>query len=166
MGPNPTPTSTALNLYSQRVTQPASQAASQAMLYGTGFKQEDMGKAQVGIASMWWEGNTCNMHLLDLARRIKAGIASNPHTNERMVGLIFNTIGVSDGISMGTEGMKYSLQSREIIADSVESVVSGQWYDGVIGVPGCDKNMPGTVIAMGRLNRPSLVVYGGTISPG
>ena len=151
-----------LNQYSQRVTQPPSQAASQAMLYGAGLDEKDMDNPQVGIASMWWEGNSCNMHLNQLANLVKESV----NADKKMVGLIFNTIGVSDGISMGTEGMKYSLQSREIIADSIETVVSAQWYDAVVTLPGCDKNMPGSLIAMGRLNRPSLMVYGGTISPG
>ncbi len=150
-----------LNRYSSRITQPRSQGASQAMLYGTGMTEPDMSKPQIGIASIWWEGNTCNMHLNDLAAKVKDGMASAD-----MVGMRFNTIGVSDGISMGTEGMSYSLQSRDIIADSIETVVSAQWYDGVITIPGCDKNMPGCIMAMGRLNRPGLMVYGGTIKPG
>ena len=150
-----------LNRYSSRITEPKSQGASQAMLYGTGLTQADMAKPQVGIASVWWEGNTCNMHLNDLAAKVKAGCASSG-----VVGMRFNTIGVSDGISMGTEGMSYSLQSRDIIADSIETVVAGQWYDGLVTIPGCDKNMPGCVMAMGRLNRPSLMIYGGTIKPG
>ncbi len=150
-----------LNKYSSRITQPKSQGASQAMLYGAGLSEEDMNKAQVGIASMWWEGNTCNMHLLDLAGKVKEGV-----NNADLVGLRFNTIGVSDGISMGTDGMSYSLQSRDIIADSIETVVSAQWYDAVITLPGCDKNMPGSIMAMARLNRPSIMVYGGTIKPG
>jgi len=150
-----------LNRFSSRITQPRSQGASQAMLYGTGLSAEDMGKAQVGIASMWWEGNTCNMHLNDLAARVKEGAET-----AGLVGMRFNTIGVSDGISMGTEGMCYSLQSREIIADSIETVMSAQWYDGLIAIPGCDKNMPGCLIAMGRLNRPAIMVYGGTIRAG
>jgi dihydroxy-acid dehydratase len=150
-----------LNKYSSRITQSKSQGASQAMLYGTGLRHEDMAKAEVGIASVWWEGNTCNMHLNDLAARVKEGVVA-----AGLVGMRFNTIGVSDGISMGTEGMCYSLQSREIIADSVETVVAAQWYDGLITIPGCDKNMPGCLIAMGRLNRPALMIYGGTIQPG
>ena len=150
-----------LNRFSARITEPRSQGASQAMLYGTGLTAEDMGKAQVGISSVWWEGNTCNMHLNDLAARIKEGVQA-----AGLVGLRFNTIGVSDGISMGTEGMSYSLQSRDIIADSIETVMAAQWYDANISIPGCDKNMPGVVIAMGRINRPSLMVYGGTIKPG
>ncbi|MDH5632826.1 MAG: dihydroxy-acid dehydratase [Gammaproteobacteria bacterium] len=150
-----------LNKVSSRITQPRSQGASQAMLYGTGMTEADMNRAQVGIASVWWEGNTCNMHLNDLATMVKRGVS-----DAGLVGMRFNTIGVSDGISMGTEGMSYSLQSRDIIADSVETVMGGQWYDGLVTIPGCDKNMPGVMIAMGRLNRPALMVYGGTIKPG
>jgi len=150
-----------LNKISSRITEPKSQGASQAMLIGTGLTPEDMAKAEVGIASVWWEGNTCNMHLNDLAAQVKEGV-----TAADLVGMRFNTIGVSDGISMGTEGMSYSLQSRDLIADSVETVMGGQWYDGLIAIPGCDKNMPGVMIAMGRLNRPALMVYGGTIKPG
>jgi len=150
-----------LNRYSSRITQPKSQGASQAMLYGTGMTEPDMDKAQVGISSVWWEGNTCNMHLNDLAAEVKKGVVA-----AGLVGMRFNTIGVSDGISMGTDGMSYSLQSREIIADSIESVMGAQWYDANISIPGCDKNMPGCIIAMGRLNRPSLMIYGGTIKPG
>ncbi|MEA2080662.1 MAG: dihydroxy-acid dehydratase [Pseudomonadota bacterium] len=150
-----------LNRFSARITEPRSQGASQAMLYGAGLTAEDMGKAQVGISSVWWEGNTCNMHLNDLAAKVKEGVQA-----AGQVGLRFNTIGVSDGISMGTEGMSYSLQSRDIIADSIETVMAAQWYDANISIPGCDKNMPGVVIAMGRINRPSLMVYGGTIKPG
>jgi dihydroxy-acid dehydratase len=150
-----------LNRYSSRITQPKSQGASQAMLYGTGLTNEDMDKAQVGISSVWYEGNTCNMHLNDLAERVREGVQA-----VGLVGMRFNTIGVSDGISMGTEGMSYSLQSRDLIADSIETVMSAQWYDANISIPGCDKNMPGCLIAMGRLNRPSLMVYGGTIKPG
>ena len=150
-----------LNKFSSHVTQPKSQGASQAMLYGTGLTEADMNKAQVGIASVWYEGNTCNMHLNVLAERVKEGVAA-----AGLVGLRFNTIGVSDGISMGTDGMSYSLQSRDLIADSIETVMGGQWYDACIALPGCDKNMPGCVMAMGRLNRPSLMIYGGTIKPG
>ena len=150
-----------LNKYSSRVTQPKSQGASQAMLYGTGMSAEDMNKPEVGIASVWYEGNTCNMHLLDLAAKVREGVQA-----AGMVGMRFNTIGVSDGISMGTEGMCYSLQSRDIIADSIETVMGGQWYDALVALPGCDKNMPGCLIAMGRLNRPAIMVYGGTIKPG
>lgn len=151
----------ALNKISSRVTQRRSQGASQAMLYGAGLTESDMDKAQIGIASVWWEGNTCNMHLNDLAAYVKEGV-----TDTNLVGMRFNTIGVSDGISMGTEGMSYSLQSRDLIADSIETVVSGQWYDGLITIPGCDKNMPGCVMALGRLNRPGLMIYGGTIKAG
>jgi len=150
-----------LNKYSSRITQPRSQGASQAMLYGTGLTRDDMNKAQVGIASVWYEGNTCNMHLNKLAEFVKEGV-----TQSGLVGMRFNTIGVSDGMSMGTEGMSFSLQSRDLIADSIETVMSAQWYDANISIPGCDKNMPGCVIAMGRLNRPSLMIYGGTIRAG
>ena len=150
-----------LNRYSARITEPKSQGASQAMLYGTGLKPDDMSKAEVGISSVWWEGNTCNMHLNDLATKVKEGVVA-----AGLVGMRFNTIGVSDGISMGTDGMSYSLQSRDLIADSVETVMNAQWYDANISIPGCDKNMPGVLIAMGRINRPSLMVYGGTIKPG
>ena len=150
-----------LNKYSSRITEPKSQGASQAMLYGTGMTDEDMHKPEIGIASVWYEGNTCNMHLLDLAAKVREGVQLAD-----MVGMRFNTIGVSDGISMGTDGMSYSLQSRDIIADSVETVMAAQWYDGLITIPGCDKNMPGVMIAMGRLNRPAIMVYGGTIKPG
>ena len=150
-----------LNRYSSKITQPKSQGASQAMLYGTGMKPEDMGKAEIGIASVWYEGNTCNMHLLQLAEKVKEGVDKSG-----MVGMRFNTVGVSDGISMGTDGMSYSLQSRDLIADSIETVMAAQWYDANISIPGCDKNMPGCIMAMGRLNRPSLMIYGGTIKPG
>jgi dihydroxy-acid dehydratase len=150
-----------LNRYSGHITQPKSHGASQAMLYGTGLDEADMDKAQVGIASVWYEGNTCNMHLNDFAAKVKEGV-----TAAGLVGMRFNTIGVSDGISMGTEGMSYSLQSRDLIADSVETVMAAHWYDACIAIPGCDKNMPGVVIAMGRLNRPALMIYGGTIKPG
>jgi dihydroxy-acid dehydratase len=150
-----------LNKYSQRITQPAVQGASQAMLYGTGMTEADMDKAQVGIGSVWYEGNTCNMHLDKLALEVKKGV-----TKADLIGMRFNTIGVSDGISMGTDGMSYSLQSRDVIADSIETIMAGQWYDACIALPGCDKNMPGCLIAMGRLNRPSLMVYGGTIRAG
>jgi dihydroxy-acid dehydratase len=150
-----------LNKYSSRITQPKSQGASQAMLYGTGMTDEDMNKAQVGIGSVWYEGNTCNMHLNELSEHVKKAV-----TAADMVGMRFNTIGVSDGISMGTDGMSYSLQSRDLIADSIETIMGGQWYDGLIALPGCDKNMPGCVMAMGRLNRPAIMVYGGTIKPG
>ena len=150
-----------LNKYSSKITQPKSQGASQAMLYATGMTSEDMNKAQVGIASMWYEGNSCNMHLLDLAAEVKKGVSE-----AGLVGMRFNTIGVSDGISMGTDGMSFSLQSRDLIADSIETIMGAQWYDALITLPGCDKNMPGCLIAMGRLNRPAIMVYGGTIKPG
>ncbi|MDG2409056.1 MAG: dihydroxy-acid dehydratase [Pirellulales bacterium] len=150
-----------LNRFSSRVTQPKSQGASQAMLFGTGLTSDDMVKPQVGIASMWYEGNTCNMHLDQLAAEVKEGVEA-----AGMVGMRFNTIGVSDGISMGTEGMSYSLQSRDLIADSIETVMEAQWYDANVSLPGCDKNMPGCVMAMARINRPSLMVYGGTIRAG
>jgi len=150
-----------LNKHSATITQPKSQGAGQAMLYGTGLTREDMNKAQVGIASVWWEGNTCNMHLNDLAAHVKKGVHE-----AGLVGMRFNTIGVSDGTTNGTSGMAYSLQSRDIIADSIETVVAAQFYDGLIAIPGCDKNMPGCVMAMARLNRPSIMVYGGSIKPG
>ena len=150
-----------LNRYSSQITQPRSRGAAQAMLYGTGMTHEDMDRAQVGIASVWWEGNTCNMHLNDLAAEVKEGVIAAD-----MVGMRFNTIGVSDGISNGTDGMNFSLQSRDLIADSIETVMSAQWYDGLVAIPGCDKNMPGCLIAMARLDRPALMVYGGTIKPG
>ena len=150
-----------LNKYSKTITQDKTQPAAQAMLYGIGLTEEDMHKAQVGIVSTGYEGNTCNMHLNDLAKEVKAGVQ-----NENLVGLIFNTIGVSDGISNGTDGMRFSLVSRDVIADSIETVVSAQWYDAVLAVVGCDKNMPGSVMAMGRLNRPSIMIYGGTIHSG
>lgn len=152
---------TQLNKISSRITQPRAQGASQAMLYATGMTEADMNRAQVGIASCWYEGNSCNMHLLDLAGRVKEGVQAAD-----LVGMRFNTIGVSDGISMGTDGMSYSLQSRDLIADSIETVMGAQWYDALITLPGCDKNMPGCIMAMGRVNRPSLMVYGGTIKPG
>jgi dihydroxy-acid dehydratase len=150
-----------LNKYSGKITQPETQGSSQAMLYATGLTEDDMQKPQVGIASMWFEGNPCNMHLLDLAAEVKKGVQA-----AGMVGMRFNTIGVSDGISMGTDGMSYSLQSRDLIADSIESVMCAQWYDACIVLPGCDKNMPGSLIALGRLNRPGFMVYGGTIRAG
>ncbi|MGY8748527.1 MAG: dihydroxy-acid dehydratase [Pirellulales bacterium] len=153
--------SSQLNKYSSRITQPKVQGASQAMLYGTGLTSDDMSKPQIGIGSVWYEGNTCNMHLDQLAAEVKQGVVECG-----MVGMRFNTIGVSDGISMGTDGMSYSLQSRDLIADSIETIMSAQWYDACIALPGCDKNMPGCLIAMGRLNRPSLMVYGGTIRAG
>ncbi len=150
-----------LNRVSRRITQPKSQGASQAMLYATGLAEADLEKAQVGIASCWYEGNPCNMHLLDLGARVKEGVQA-----AGLVGMRFNTIGVSDGISMGTEGMSYSLPSRDLIADSIETVMGAQWYDALVAIPGCDKNMPGCVMAMARLNRPALMIYGGTIRAG
>ena len=150
-----------LNKYSKTITQDPTQPAAQAMLYGIGLTEDDLKKAQVGICSMGYDGNTCNMHLNDLAKVVKQGVWDND-----MVGLIFNTIGISDGISNGTDGMRYSLVSRDLIADSIESVMGGFYYDGLIAIPGCDKNMPGSIIAMGRLNRPSIMLYGGTIAAG
>ncbi len=150
-----------LNKYSKTLTQDITQPAAQAMLYGIGLTDEDLAKAQVGVCSMGYDGNTCNMHLNDLAKVVKEGVWAN-----HLVGLIFNTIGVSDGMSNGTDGMRYSLVSRDIIADSIEAVCGAQYYDGLIAIPGCDKNMPGSIMAMGRLNRPSIMVYGGTIAPG
>jgi dihydroxy-acid dehydratase len=150
-----------INRYSRIITEPKSQGASQAMLYATGLREEDMAKPQVGISSVWFEGNPCNMHLLDLSQKVKEGVQA-----AGLVGMRFNTVGVSDGISMGTDGMSFSLQSRDLIADSIETTMGGQWYDANISIPGCDKNMPGCVMAMGRLNRPSLMVYGGTIRAG
>jgi dihydroxy-acid dehydratase len=150
-----------LNKYSKTITQDITQPAAQAMLYGIGLTEEDLKKAQVGVCSMGYDGNTCNMHLNDLAKIAKQGVWDND-----LVGLIFNTIGISDGISNGTDGMRYSLVSRDLIADSIESVCGGFYYDGLIALPGCDKNMPGAIIAMGRLNRPAIMVYGGTIAAG
>ncbi len=150
-----------LNRYSRRLTQVKSQGSSQAMLYATGMTEEDMDKPQVGIASVWYDGNPCNMHLLDLADKVKEGVVA-----AGLVGMRFNTIGVSDGISMGTPGMSFSLQSRDLIADSIETVMGAQYYDACITLPGCDKNMPGCLMALGRLNRPGLMVYGGTIRAG
>jgi dihydroxy-acid dehydratase len=150
-----------LNRYSKTFTQDPTQPAAQAMLYGIGFTDEDMKKAQVGIASMGYDGNTCNMHLNDLAHLVKKGT-----WNEGLAGLIFHTIGVSDGMGNGTPGMRYSLVSRDVIADSIEAVAGAQYYDAVITLPGCDKNMPGSIMAMARLNRPSIMVYGGSIKPG
>jgi len=152
---------TELNKYSKVLTQDKTQPAAQAMLYGIGLTDDDMNKAQVGIASMGYDGNTCNMHLNDLAKVVKEGVWDND-----LVGLVFNTIGVSDGMSNGTDGMRYSLVSRDIIADSIEAICGGQYYDGLIAIPGCDKNMPGSIMAMARLDRPSIMVYGGTIAPG
>jgi dihydroxy-acid dehydratase len=150
-----------LNKYSKVLTQDETQPAAQAMLYGIGLTEDDLKKAQVGICSMGYDGNTCNMHLNDLAKVVKQGVRDND-----LVGLIFNTIGISDGISNGTDGMRYSLVSRDLIADSIESVMGGFYYDGLIAIPGCDKNMPGSIMAMGRLNRPAIMLYGGTIAPG
>ena len=150
-----------LNKYSKTITQDATQPAAQAMFYGIGLTEADMAKAQVGVVSMGYDGNTCNMHLNDLAKLVKQGVWEND-----LVGLIFNTIGVSDGMSNGTDGMRYSLVSRDIIADSIETVCGAQYYDALIAIPGCDKNMPGSVMAMGRLNRPAIMVYGGSIAPG
>lgn len=150
-----------LNRYSKTITQDPTQPAAQAMLYGIGLTDDDLKKAQVGVVSMGWDGNTCNMHLNDLAKIVKQGVWDSD-----MVGLIFNTIGVSDGISNGTDGMRYSLVSRDVIADSIETVCGAQYYDALIALPGCDKNMPGSIMAMGRLNRPAIMVYGGTIAPG
>ena len=150
-----------LNKYSRTLTQDTTQPAAQAMLYGIGLTDADLAKAQVGIASMGYDGNTCNMHLNDLAQIVKKSV-----WDENLVGLIFNTIGVSDGMANGTDGMRYSLVSRDVIADSIEAICGAQYYDGLVALPGCDKNMPGCLIAMGRLNRPALMVYGGTIAPG
>ncbi|RZM26192.1 MAG: dihydroxy-acid dehydratase [Pedobacter sp.] len=150
-----------INRYSKTFTQDPTQPAAQAMLYGIGLTKADMDKAQVGIASMGYDGNTCNMHLNDLAKIVKEGVWKND-----MVGLTFSTIGVSDGMSNGTDGMRYSLVSRDVIADSIETICGGQYYDGLITIPGCDKNMPGSIMAMGRLNRPSIMVYGGSIHSG
>jgi dihydroxy-acid dehydratase len=150
-----------LNKYSSRLTEPKIQGASQAMLMATGLTEEDLKKPQIGICSMWLEGNPCNMHLNLLSESVKEGVKSS-----KCIGMRFNTIGVSDGIPMGTEGMNYSLQSRDLIADSIETVMSAMWYDGLVAIPGCDKNMPACVIAIGRLNRPSIIVYGGTIKAG
>ncbi|MEY3507548.1 MAG: dihydroxy-acid dehydratase [Bacteroidota bacterium] len=150
-----------LNKYSKTLTQDTTQPAAQAMYYGIGLTDADLAKPQVGIASMGYDGNTCNMHLNDLAAVVKKGV-----WDAHMVGLVFNTIGVSDGMSNGTPGMRYSLVSRDVIADSIEAICGAQYYDGIIAIPGCDKNMPGSLIAMGRLNRPSIMVYGGTIAPG
>ncbi|KAM0716653.1 hypothetical protein Q7P37_008098 [Cladosporium fusiforme] len=150
-----------LNKVSRSITKPKAQGASQAMLYATGMEHSDLDKAQVGISSVWYSGNPCNMHLMGLNNKVKEGVE-----RAGLHGMQFNTIGVSDGISMGTKGMRYSLQSRDLIADSIETVMGGQWYDANISIPGCDKNMPGVIMAMGRVNRPSLMVYGGTIAAG
>lgn len=151
-----------LNKYSKTLTQDPTQPAAQAMYYAIGFKEEDFQKAQVGIVSMGWDGNPCNMHLNALSDQVKESV----NRTEGLLGLRFYTIGVSDGISMGTDGMRYSLVSRDVIADSIETNAGAQYYDGLIAIPGCDKNMPGAVMAMGRLNRPSIMLYGGTIAPG
>ena len=150
-----------LNKYSKTITLDPTQPAAQAMFYGIGLTDADLQKAQVGIASMGYDGNPCNMHLNTLADQVKKSIWEND-----LVGLTFHTIGVSDGMSNGTPGMRFSLVSRDVIADSIETVCGAQYYDGLITVPGCDKNMPGSLIAMGRLNRPSIMLYGGTIAPG
>ena len=150
-----------LNKYSKNITQDPTQPAAQAMLHAIGLTPDDLKKAQVGIASTGWEGNPCNMHLNDLAFDIKKSVEA-----QDLIGLVFHTIGVSDGMSMGTAGMRYSLPSRDLIADSIETVAGAQWYDGLITVVGCDKNMPGAAIALARLNRPAVLVYGGTIAPG
>jgi len=151
-----------LNKYSKTLTQDPTQPAAQAMYYAIGFKEEDFAKAQVGIASMGWDGNPCNMHLNDLATSVRDSV----NATGGLIGLRFHTIGVSDGISMGTDGMRYSLVSRDVIADSIETNAGAQYYDALVCIPGCDKNMPGTIMAMGRLNRPSIMLYGGTIAPG
>ncbi len=151
-----------LNKHSKTITQDETQPGAQAMLYAIGFKEEDFKKAQVGIVSMGWDGNPCNMHLNDLATVVR----ENVNSIEGLLGLRFYTIGVSDGISMGTDGMRYSLVSRDLIADSIETNAGAQYYDAIIAIPGCDKNMPGSIMAMGRLNRPSIMLYGGTIAPG
>src|SRR6478735_9065781 len=150
-----------LNKYSKVLTQDMTLPGSQAMLYAIGLTEHDLKKAQVGIASTGFDGNSCNMHLNALASEVKQAV-----WDQELVGLIFNTIGVSDGMSNGTPGMRYSLVSREVIADSIEAVCGAQYYDAVVALPGCDKNMPGSLIAMGRLNRPSIMLYGGTIAPG
>lgn len=150
-----------LNKFSRTLTQEVTNPAAKAMLYGIGLTKEDMQKAQIGIASTGYEGNTCNMHLNGLSVHVKKGVQENG-----MVGLIFHTIGVSDGMTNGNNGMSYSLPSRDLIADSIENVVGAQWYDGVIAVVGCDKNMPGAMMALARLNRPGMLVYGGTIKTG
>ncbi len=152
---------TKLNKFSSHITQPASQGASQAMLIATGLSHEDLAKPQVGIGSVWYDGNPCNMHLMDLGNHVRTGVQK-----AGLIGMRFSTVGVSDGISMGTDGMSFSLQSRDLIADSIETIMGAQWYDALVALPGCDKNMPGTVMAMGRLNRPSIMIYGGTIRAG
>ena len=161
MSENGTAEKAKLNKYSSVITQQKKQGASQAMLYATGMTEEDMNKPQVGIGSVWYEGNSCNMHLMALAKKVKDSVSASG-----LVGMRFNTIGVSDGISMGTDGMSYSLQSRDLIADSIETIMGAQWYDALITLPGCDKNMPGCIMAMARLDRPSIMIYGGTIRAG
>jgi dihydroxy-acid dehydratase len=156
-----TTTKPILNKISSRITQPASQGASQAMLIATGLSLADLAKPQIGIGAVWYDGNPCNMHLADLGTHVKTGVEK-----VGCIGMRFNTVGVSDGISMGTDGMSFSLQSRDLIADSIETIMGAQWYDALVAIPGCDKNMPGTVMAMGRLNRPSIMLYGGTIRAG
>ena len=156
-----TPSSAILNRYSSQITQPRKQGVSQSMLYATGMTEDDMHKPQVGIASLWYDGNPCNMHLDKLATAVRESVQQT-----ELIGMRFNTIGVSDGISMGTNGMSFSLQSRDLIADSIETVMSAFWYDALVALPGCDKNMPGCLMAAGRLNRPAIMIYGGTIKPG
>jgi dihydroxy-acid dehydratase len=153
------------NKFSSQLTQDKAYGTAQAMLYATGLTEPDMARPQVGIVSMWYDGNPCNMHLGRLADAVQASMRESIDQNN-LVGMRFNTIGVSDAISMGTTGMSYSLPSRDLIADSIESVMGAHWYDGLVTVPGCDKNMPGCVIAMARLNRPALMLYGGTIGAG
>jgi dihydroxy-acid dehydratase len=153
------------NKYSSKITQDRAYGTAQAMLYATGLIESDMVRSQVGIVSMWYDGNPCNMHLGRLADCVQKSMHESIDQNN-LVGMRFNTIGVSDAISMGTTGMSYSLPSRDLIADSIESVMGAHWYDGLVTVPGCDKNMPGCVIAMARLNRPALMIYGGTIGAG
>ncbi|KAI0812706.1 dihydroxy-acid and 6-phosphogluconate dehydratase [Irpex lacteus] len=155
------PSNVKLNKFSSELTQNKIRGGAQAMLYAVGLTEEDMNKPQIGISPIWWEGNPCNSHLLELAQKVKEGCSQ-----EGLVGLIFNTIGISDAITMGTDGMRYSLPSRDLIADSIEAVVKGQYYDANISIPGCDKNMPGTLMAAVRHNRPTIIVYGGTIQPG
>ena len=150
-----------INKHSRTITNDDSLPGAQAMLYGIGLKEEDMNKAQVGIASTGFEGNPCNMHLNILSHLVKKNVSKSD-----LVGLIFNTIGVSDGITNGRKGMTYSLISREVIADSIETVVNAQFYDALIAVVGCDKNMPGSLMAMARINRPAIMVYGGTVKGG
>lgn len=150
-----------MNRYSARLTQDRAQVGSRAMLFATGMTEDDLERAQIGVASMWFDGNPCNMHLLDLGASAKQGVVA-----AGMLGMGFNTIGVSDAISMGTDGMSYSLPSRDLIADSIETVMAAQWYDGLIAIPGCDKNMPGALIAMARLDRPAMMIFGGTIRAG